>query len=398
MMMNGANLRMQAWDMRRWLVETRRTLHRHPEPGLEERRTATFIESRLTEMGVEYTRTGTAIVGILKGRHPGATVAMRADIDALPIHEKTGADYASATEGMMHACGHDAHTAILLGIARWFSEQDGNFPGTMKFLFQPAEETVGGAETMIRDGCLENPHVDFVTGLHVMPYLPVGLMETRKGALNGSSTMLDFTVRGKSCHAATPEDGLDAVVMAAQLVTALQAVVARYVSPMENAVLTIGSIHGGTARNIIVDEVRMEGTLRTTSDAVRDVLLERIRGLTEGLPASFGGSGELSITYGYKALINDPELVDLVAETAIDVLGPESVTWKQHPSMGVEDFAYFTAARPGVFYHLGCGNTRKGISSPLHTPTFDIDEDCLPLGVAMQIALALCLSGKEPRS
>ena len=298
-MIPAENLRIDAWDIRPWLVEIRRSIHRHPELGLEEERTADFIGAKLEEMGVEYQRTGTAIVGLVRGAKPGKTVALRADIDALPIREETGAEYASARDGIMHACGHDAHTTILLGAARWFAERRAGLSGTIKLLLQPAEETVGGAETMIKNGCMENPHVDYVLGLHVMPYLPVGRIETKKGALNGSSTELDFTVRGTSCHAAYPEVGIDAIMIAAHVITALHSLVSRFVSPLDAAVLTIGTINGGTVSNVIANEVTMKSTLRTTSDATRDMLVDKARAIVQSIPASFGGSGSVDVSYGY---------------------------------------------------------------------------------------------------
>ncbi len=387
-------LRIDAWDIRPWLVEIRRTLHRHPELGYAETRTADLICSRLAEMGVEYARTGTAVVGLIRGARPGRTVALRADIDALPIKEETGAEYASEVDGVMHACGHDAHTTILLGVARWFSERRGDLVGNVKLLFQPAEETDGGAEIMIRDGCMEDPRVDYVLGLHVMPYLPVGRIETKKGALNGCSTDLDFTIRGKSCHAAYPERGVDAIMIAAHVVTALHSLVSRYVSPLEAAVLTIGAIHGGAVSNIVADEVTMKSTLRTTSDGTRDMLIGRARAVAEGVAASFGGSATVDVRYGYAALINDPDIVDLIASVADEILEPGKVDWKEKPSMGVEDFSFFCRERPGAFYHLGCGNAERGVVAPIHSSTFDIDEDCLPLGVAMQVACVLRLLEK----
>ncbi|HPG87428.1 MAG TPA: M20 family metallopeptidase, partial [Spirochaetales bacterium] len=289
------------------------------------------------------------------------------------------------------ACGHDAHTAILLGVARWFAERRAELAGNVKLLFQPAEETVGGAATMIADGCLEHPRVDFVLGLHVMPYLPVGRVETRKGALNGSSTDLRVVVRGLGCHAAYPERGVDAVMIAAQVVNALHTLVSRSVSPLDSAVLTIGTIQGGTASNVVADEVTMNATLRTASDEVRDLLVSKARAIVEGVPAALGGSGSLEVAYGYAALVNDSDVVDVVTAAADDVLCPGNLEWKERPSMGVEDFSFFCKERPGAFYHLGCGNLGRGIVAPLHASTFDLDEDCLPLGVAMQVSCALRL-------
>jgi len=389
-----------ARTMRPWLVDIRRKIHMHPELGHEEYVTADLICACLDELGIGYKRTATAIVGLIPGDAstgdaPGITVALRADMDALPVTEETGAEYASRRPGFMHACGHDAHTTVLLGAARWFAEHRSLFAGNVKLLFQPAEETSGGARIMIADGCLENPRVDYVLGLHVMAYLPVGKIEVKKGALNGSSTMIDIAVRGTSCHAAYPETGVDAIMIAGHVVSALHSLVSRYVSPLDAAVLTIGTIRGGTVRNVVANEVTMEATLRTTDDGVRDTIVEKVKAVVGNVAASFGGAGATDVSYGYGSLVNDATVVDLVAATALDVLGPDSVVWKEKPSMGVEDFSYFLKERPGAFYHLGCGNAAKGISAAIHASNFDIDEDCLPTGVAMQVAATLRLLSKN---
>jgi amidohydrolase len=384
--------------MRPWLVETRRTLHARPELGRREEKTADYIQSRLDELGVENSRIGTAVVGLIRGAAPAApatvawpTVALRADIDALPITELPGREYGSTVEGAMHACGHDAHTTILLGAARFFADRRATLAGNVKLLFQPDEEGEGGAEKMVADGCLENPRVDRVAGLHVMPYLEVGQVETKKGALNGASTRIVVTARGKSAHGAYPELGVDAVLIAAHLVTAFNSLVARYVSPLEAAVITVGTIQGGRASNILADEVRLGITMRTTSDATRDLLVDRLRSVAEGVAGGFGGSAEVEVRYGYAALVNHDECVDSFAAVARDYLGERGLLWKEKPSMGVEDFSFFLRERKGLFWHLGCGNAARGISAPLHATDFDIDEDCLPLGVALQAALTLRL-------
>lgn len=378
-----------ARGMRDWLVATRRELHRHPELGHAEYVTAGIIRKTLDELGIAYTTLDTAVIAMISGARPGPTVALRADIDALPVSEQTGLPFASVHEGRMHACGHDAHTAILLGAGRWFAERRDRLTGNVKLLFQPAEETVGGADRMIQAGCLEDPHVDFVLGLHVMPYLPVGRIETRKGALNGCSTTLRATIKGKGGHGAYPETTIDAVLIACQVVVALNTLVSRIVSPLDAAVLTVGTIQGGTASNIVAEEVHFAATLRATSDAVRDTLVERAKAIVEGISAAYGGSGNLEVSYGYKALINHDTAVDIVAAAADEVLGPGSLDWKDKPSMGVEDFSFFLKERPGAFYHLGCGNPEQGQRSPLHSATFNLDEDCLPLGVAMQVIATL---------
>jgi len=379
-----------ATAIRPWLVATRRELHRRPELGLEEHETAAAIEARLDELGVPHERRGTAVIGLLSGAGPGPCVALRADMDALPLTEVAGRDdYRSRIDGRMHACGHDAHVAIQLGAARILASMQNRLHGSVKLLFQPAEETVGGADTLVSGGCLENPHVDRVYGLHVMPYLPTGAIEVRKGALNGCSATLSIEVRGKGAHGAYPETGIDAILIAANVVTALNVLVSRYVSPLEEAVITVGTIHGGTASNIIADAVQMKATLRATNTVSRDALIARATSVVEGIAAAYGGSASVRASLGYEALINHDEAVDAIVATASAVLGPLSIHWKAKPSMGVEDFSYYIKERSGAFWHLGCGNESRGITAPLHSPDFDIDEDCLPIGAAMQAGLAM---------
>lgn len=385
------SIRESAFAMEEWLVSIRRNLHRIPEPGYEEHKTQAFILDVLKELDVEYRVEGTATIGIICGRMPGKVVALRADIDALPIIEEGNKEYASTNAGYMHACGHDAHTTVLLGVARYFSMHRDDFDGAIKLFFQPAEETDGGALPMIKAGCLENPRVDSVIGLHVMPYLPAGTVEVKYGALNGASDTLGITIHGTGAHGASPDLGIDAVMIAGHLIVALHSLVSRYVSPLEPAVLTIGAISGGIRSNIIADTVTMKATLRTTSPEVEEKLLALVGKLVESLPGAFGGSGELTIEPSYRSLINHDQAVDAVIATAKEILGEDNIRMKEKPSMGVEDFSYFLLERPGAFYHLGCGDPARGIDAPLHSGRFDIDEKCLPYGVAMQAALALRL-------
>ena len=389
--MDATVIRNEAAGMKPWLVDVRRKLHMTPEPGRAENATADLISGWLDGLGIPHRRNGTAVVGLIEGGGPGSTVALRADIDALPIREENEVPYRSRNEGMMHACGHDAHMAILLGAARLLTAHRDAWRGGVKLLFQPDEEGNGGAEGMIADGCLENPRVDRVLGIHVMPYLPAGTIEVKKGVLNGSSTTLRITVRGKGAHGAYPHLGIDAIFIAAQVVTALHGLVGRYVSPDEQAVITIGTIAGGQRANIIADEVKMTATMRTTNDAVRDCLAARARALVEGIPAAYGGTGICAVTYGYESLVNHDAVVDAVVETAGELLGKEAVHWKEKASLGVEDFSCFLKERPGAFYHIGCGSAAKGLSGALHNSRFDIDEDCLVTGVAMQAGVTLRL-------
>ncbi len=379
----------KAKSMEDWLVALRRRLHMNPELGLEEVQTADAICRGLDELGIGYERRGTAIVGLLKGSEPGPTVALRADIDALPLTEENAIEYRSRKDGVMHACGHDAHVAIQMGAARILCGMREQMRGNAKLLFQPAEETEGGADVMVKAGCLENPRVERVYGLHVMPYLSVGHIELKKGALCGSSTTLKIVISGTGAHGAYPETGIDAILISANVVMALNALVSRYVSPLEQAVLSIGTIRGGTRSNIIADRVEMEATIRTTSAAVRDSLVGRTRAIVEGVADAFGGSGELSVSLGYEALINHDEAVDEIEAVARSLLGADRIAWKEKPSMGVEDFSFFIGERCGAFYHLGCGNEAAGIDAPLHSSTFNIDEGCLRIGAAMEAGLVL---------
>jgi len=377
-----------AREMKDWLVQTRRTLHRIPEGGDAEFETQAAICGFLDEIGVPYEKKRTSVVALLEGGKPGRVVGVRADMDALPVNEPEDRPYVSSHKGFMHACGHDAHMTIALGAAKYLAANRKDLRGSVKFLFQPAEETTGGAANMIADGRLENPHVDAIIGLHVMPDVPVGKFELKHGALNGSSDYLAVTVRGKGAHAAYPDTGIDAIMIAAQVVEALHTVVSRNVSPLQEAVLTLGTIQGGTRNNIIADEVKMTGTIRTTNPRVRAEIAERVKAIVAHVPLALGGSGEAEIRPGYAPLINHDWVVDLVAEEAKAMMGLDSIIWREKASMGVEDFSFFVQERPGAFYHLGCGNPAKGIGAPLHSSGFDIDEDCLPIGVAMQVAVA----------
>lgn len=390
-------LRKQVKAIEDELIQTRRELHRCPEAGLAEFKTVDIICRSLQEMGVEYVRQEgqTAIVGIIRGAQEGngKTVALRADMDGLPITEANEVSYASENAGWMHACGHDAHVAILLGTAKVLRTYAPRLRGNVKLLFQPAEETVGGAEAMVKLGCMEN--VDAVFGLHMDPLLPCSAVQTRYGALNGASDALHFCVRGRSAHGAYPDAGVDAIVVTAHLITALQTLISRNVSPLDSAVLSIGTIYGGTAENVLAAEVHMGGTLRTISPATRMKVKEQIRKTVKSVCAAFGAQGEVTMEEGYKALINNSAMVDLVLDTAKRLLGNDCVSIKEHPSLGVEDFSCFLTKAPGAFFHLGCRNEQKGIASALHTNTFDIDEDSLEAGVLMETALALRILNED---
>ena len=385
--MTNADILSWAQAIAPWLIETRRHIHEVPELGKMEFETAAYIESRLSELGLPFRRIGTGLVGRLDGTRPGPGIALRADIDALPVEETNSLDFRSRRPGVMHACGHDAHAAIALGVARFFSERRSELAGSLVFLFQPDEEGDGGALPLIEAGALEG--VDRILGLHVMPYLDPGEIEIKKGALNGASTNLRMRISGKGAHGAYPEQGVDAILIASHVIQALHHLVSRYVSPLEEAVITIGTINGGSRANIIADEVLMSATMRTTSEAVRDLLVDRARAVVEGIPESLGGRGRLEVEYGYAALVNHDREVDIVAKVAEELLGKGAVHWKEKPSLGVEDFSFYLKEVPGAFWHLGCGLGPKADRAGLHSGAFLLDEKCLPIGVAVQAAAIL---------
>lgn len=372
-----------------WIINLRRTLHRIPENGFQEFKTQRVIMETLDEIGIPYTTEKTWVIGLIEGEHPGETVALRADMDALPLIEPDGCPFRSEHEGMMHACGHDAHVAMALGAAKVLYGLREYIHGKVKLLFQPAEETDGGAEPMVKAGAMENPHVDRVYGIHVMPHLPVGKIETRAGTLNASTDTVKITIRGKAGHGAYPDLGTDAIVCAAQVITALQTVVSRNVSPLQSAVLTIGVIEGGTAQNIICDEVRMRGTLRTANAELRAMMKQRIAAIAENIAQGMGCETEVNIIPGYAALVNDDAEAERVKRIAGRLLGEENVVNKPAPSMGGEDFSFFSDCAPGAFFHVGCVSPEWMPAPPLHSRDFHIDENCLTIGTLMHVALVL---------
>lgn len=374
---------------REWIISMRRKLHRIPETGFAEFKTQRVIMDALEEIGIPYTTERTWVIGLIEGAYPGETVALRADIDALPIQEPDGCEFCSEHKGMMHACGHDAHVAMCLGAAKVLSGMRDRLHGCVKLLFQPAEETDGGAEPMVKAGAMENPRVDRVYGIHVMPHLPVGTVETRAGTLNASTDSVKISIYGKAGHGAYPDLGTDAVVCAAQVISALQTIVSRNVSPLQSAVLTIGTIEGGTAQNIICDEVRMRGTLRTANAELRAMMRERIKVIAENVAAGMGCEARVEVTPGYAALVNDDHEAARVKRVAARLLGAENVIEKAAPSMGGEDFSFFCDCAPGAFFHVGCVKPDWMPAPPLHSKDFCIDEACLTIGVMMHVALVL---------
>ncbi|HPB30226.1 MAG TPA: M20 family metallopeptidase [Candidatus Sumerlaeota bacterium] len=390
--MNSDSIRTMAGKIHPWLVELRRDFHRHPELGRGEFRTREKIIACLDEMGIPSRKiAGTGVVGFIEGKGPGKVVGLRADMDALPMQEKNDVPYKSQNDGVMHACGHDAHTTILLGAARILNDLKGEFSGGVKLFFQPDEEGRGGADIMVREGCVDDPVVNYVLGLHVMSYLETGQIEIRYGKLNASADAVTIIVRGRSAHGAYPEKGVDAIVAAAHVVTALQTLVSRNISPLNSAVLSFGKISGGEAGNALAEEVTLTGTLRAIDGETRRFCKTRIEEIAVKTAEALGATAEVRIRCGYEPLINHDEIVKVVEETASEMLGAQNIIHKEFPSLGVEDFSYFLEKAKGAFFHIGCGNKAKNIVAPNHNSSFDIDEDCLPIGVQLQVACTLKL-------
>ena len=387
--MEDRELRALVEAQRDWIVGMRRRLHRIPERGFQEFKTQQAVTDALREIGVPYTTERTWVIGIIEGALPGEVVALRADMDALPIEEPEGCPFRSEHPGMMHACGHDAHTAMLLGAAKVLYGLRDRLHGTVKLLFQPAEETDGGAEPMVAAGAMEHPHVDRVYGLHVMPRLPVGTVETRAGTLNASTDSVCITVHGRAGHGAYPESSVDAIVCAAQVITALQTLVSRNLSPLQSAVLTLGVIEGGTAGNIICDRVTLRGTLRTANAGIRAMMEHRMTEVCQGVAAAMGCTVEVHVDAGYAALVNDPAEAARVSRVGARLFGSANMLEKQEPSMGGEDFSFFSDCAPGAFFHIGCSPVDKENPAPLHSRDFALDEDCLTIGTLMHVALVL---------
>jgi amidohydrolase len=380
-----------AQDLLPWMSEIRRDLHQHPELGLEEHRTSKKVQSILDEIGIEHEDGlgGTGVLGTIHGDGEGHVVALRADLDALPIEDNKDVPYASKVPGKMHACGHDAHTAMLLGAARLLVEGKASLPGTVKLLFQPAEETVGGAKLMIEAGALDNPRVDAIFGLHVDPGLEVGTVGLHYGQRNASSDDITIVVHGKAAHAAYPYEGVDAIVAAAHVVTALQTIVSRNVDAREAAVVSLGTIHGGTQTNIVADRVEVVGTVRCLNQATRNSVLQRIKEAAEAVAHGLGARAEVTIEPSYDPLVNDDSMVAIVRESSRKLVGDDRVVIFKKPQMGVEDFGYYLSEVPGAFYSLGVRNETDGIVHSVHHGLFDIDENAMAFGVALQVLNAM---------
>jgi len=371
------------------IVALRREIHKEPELGFDTKKTAEKVLAALDGLPLEI-QTGVAengIVATLKGEGDGPTVALRADMDALPIHEETDLPFASGTDGKMHACGHDGHTSMLVGAAKALSGMRDRLNGTVKFIFQPAEEGGGGGRVMVEEGVADD--VNSIFALHLWPGLPFGVAATKGGPIMAAADAFEMTVRGSGGHGAMPHLAADAIVIAAQVVTALQTIVSREVDPVAPAVLTVGEIGAGSAFNIIPETARLGGTVRTFDTDLRERMPERIEELAKGVAKGMRGDAELDYKFSYPVTSNDAGAAKLALGVAGELFGEESVEELVHPSMGAEDFSYFLEKLPGAFIWLGVGDV-----SGLHTSQFAFDEEILPRGAALLTALALeSLSG-----
>lgn len=374
------------------MQDIRRYLHMYPELSEHEENTQAFIMRTLEDYGISCEKSAkTGVLAWVDGQPGTVVAALRADIDALPIQEQNSCDYRSQNDGVMHACGHDAHTAIGLATAIVLQQNRDAWAGRVKFFFQPAEETVGGAKRMVEEGCLKAPDVDYCIGLHVMPHLPCGQVEIKYGALNAATDSFAVRILGQGGHGAVPDKCVDTVVIAAQIVNALQTFVSRNVSPRDAAVLTIGVMRAGTAGNVIAEEAWLEGTLRSSSPEIRSLGMERLRRIVEDTAAMHGGRAELVFEeHGYPALINNDEVVDVVRYEARALWQKENVIQRDQMSMGGEDFSFFCNEAPSAFYHLGCRPADREVYT-LHSSDFDIDEDCLLVGLKTHLAVLLHL-------
>lgn len=376
------------------VVADRRYLHENPELGFEEKVTSAFVVDRLKALGVDDIRSGIAVTGVTGLIHgtkegPGKCVLLRADMDALPIIEENDVDYVSQNKGVMHACGHDAHTAMLLGVARVLMANRGSFNGTVKLLFQPSEEQgTGGALPMIEEGVLEDPHVDAVFGQHVSSGDPTGEIHIAPGPNGAAADSFKIKINGKGGHGASPHQTVDPIIVATNIISALQTIVSRGVDPMEQTVVSVCNIHSGFADNVIPDRCELGGTVRTFNPDLRDFAQERLTTIATSVAKMHGATVDVDYHRGYPATINDDEMAELVRQAAVEAVGEDMVK-KGEPGMGAEDFSYFLENRPGAFWNVGTRNEEKGIVWPHHHPRFDVDEDGMAHGIKTMVNVAL---------
>jgi amidohydrolase len=370
-------------------IEVRHHLHAHPELSYQEFETSKLVQQQLRSFGIDYEiKAETGVVGLIKGKNAHKRIiALRADMDALPIKEENNIPYKSKIDGVMHACGHDVHTSCLLGAAKILNELKNDWEGTVKLIFQPGEEkNPGGASLLIKEGVLENPKPSAIFGLHVHPGLNTGKMSFRGGKVMASADELYITIKGKGGHAASPHLCIDPILIASHLIISLQQIISRNNNPHNPSVLSITAINGGTTTNVIPDEVKLKGTFRAMNEEWRFKAHELIRKMATDLVSSMGGKIELVIDVGYPSVYNNESLNELAMQKASEFIGKENVE-ETEKRMGAEDFGYYSQLIPGCFFRLGVMNKEKGITSGVHTPTFNIDESAIETGIGIMAFL-----------
>jgi amidohydrolase len=391
-----AALRDEIRALNEQLVADRRHFHQYPELGFQEHETARYVAERLRALGIE-TQTGvarTGVVGLIRGRAEGRVVLLRADMDALPLTEETGAPYASQHEGVHHACGHDGHTAILLAVAALLMQRRDGFAGAVKLVFQPAEEGPGGAEPMIAAGVLEQPQVDACFGLHLTNDLPVGVIMARGGPVQASADDFEIVVEGVGGHGASPHQTVDTVAIGAAIVGELQRIVSREVDPLDAAVVSVGSFHAGARHNIIAPRATLVGTMRALKPETRALLHQRVEEIARGVAEAARATARVKINVGYPVTINDEAMARFAYGVAETVVGPEHVT-DGRPTMGAEDMSFFLNAAPGCYAYVGSRNEARDLRHPHHSSLFDFDEAALPIGVELLTRLALAYLARD---
>ncbi len=382
-------------DRRDEMIALRRELHAHPELAFKESRTAARVASMLESAGLDV-RTGvagTGVVGVLRGARPGPAVMVRADIDAIAVDEANEVPYRSQTPGVMHACGHDGHTAIAAVLAGLFAAHRSEIGGSVVFAFQPAEEAVSGALPMIEAGTMDDPRVDCVIGLHLWNEAPVGRVGVRAGPLFASADEITIEITGRGGHGAVPHRAIDPIAAAAYAITGLQTLVSRETAPLDSAVVTIGSIHAGTAFNIIPERVEMRGTVRAFKEEVREHTLRRMREIVSQTAAALRAQATINSRFGCPPVVNDAGVTETVRQAAVEAVGPEAV-FESDPTMGSDDMAYFLQRAPGCYFVVGSRNEERGLTGAHHNPRFDFDEEAMVVGARVLAAAAVRLLGR----
>ncbi len=397
------NVRKQINEIFQEIIDIRRKLHANPELSEKEIQTSKIISQYLKQYGIEHETeiAGHGIVAIVKGKgnrltdQKYFTIGIRADMDALPIEEKTAVSFQSRTAGIMHACGHDIHMAVLLGTARILKELEKELSGNVKFFFEPAEETIGGAKQMIEAGCLTKPEVDAVIGLHIAPELEEGKVQFRKGKMNAASTEFEITIQGEACHGAHPEKGIDSIVAASSMIGALQSIITRNLSPTNPGVITIGQIHGGNKNNVIAKETVFSGIIRALDNHTRDYMKERVKTVSESTAEAFGAKAEVTFTDSYPALVNDEEIVSILEAAALKAMDRQDICYLREPSLGADDFSYFSQAVKSAYFNIGCLKKDEPIPQALHSGWLNPSEECVRTGMLIEVLGVMELLGQR---